>query len=281
VLGNLRKMVEDVGTSPAMLFYLDNNSNQVAGPNENYARELFELHTLGADNYSGVLDPAHPGTAKFIATKLARRLISNQPPAETVNRAAEVFLSQANAPDQLAKVVRAIVLSDGFRATWAEKIKRPFEATVSMLRAIDVDFTRLPGKFYSVYEQMGQPLFGHPAPNGHGDFRRNWSGTTATLYRWKLAKALAENQLNQEDVQVRVDLVAQTPPDVRSANAAAICAPTRSRKRRCVVCGAATAGCTRRACRRFRRSTRFSERTHLAISRRTERIIRTAASDRT
>ena len=56
-LGNFRKMLEDVGTSPAMLFYLDNNSNQVAGPNENYARELFELHTLGAENYLGVQDP--------------------------------------------------------------------------------------------------------------------------------------------------------------------------------------------------------------------------------
>src|SRR5579859_4871467 len=56
-LGNFRKMIEDVGTSPAMLFYLDNNSNQVAGPNENYARELFELHTLGAENYLGVQDP--------------------------------------------------------------------------------------------------------------------------------------------------------------------------------------------------------------------------------
>jgi hypothetical protein len=56
-LGNFRKMIEDVGSSPAMLFYVDNNSNQVAGPNENYARELFELHTLGADNYFGVQDP--------------------------------------------------------------------------------------------------------------------------------------------------------------------------------------------------------------------------------
>jgi hypothetical protein len=44
-----------------MLFYLDNNSNQVAGPNENYARELFELHTLGAGNYFGVQDPRKPG----------------------------------------------------------------------------------------------------------------------------------------------------------------------------------------------------------------------------
>ena len=38
-----------------MLFYLDNYLNINAGPNENYARELFELHTLGADHYLGVI----------------------------------------------------------------------------------------------------------------------------------------------------------------------------------------------------------------------------------
>ncbi len=32
-----------------MLFYLDNYSNTVQGPNENYARELMELHTLGVN----------------------------------------------------------------------------------------------------------------------------------------------------------------------------------------------------------------------------------------
>ena len=53
IFGNFRKMVEDVGTSFPMLIYLDNVSNTRAGPNENYARELFELHTLGAENYYG------------------------------------------------------------------------------------------------------------------------------------------------------------------------------------------------------------------------------------
>ncbi len=35
--------------SPAMMYYLDNYSNTVDGPNENYARELMELHTLGVN----------------------------------------------------------------------------------------------------------------------------------------------------------------------------------------------------------------------------------------
>ncbi len=54
VLGNFREMLEAVAKSPAMLVYLDNYANHVAGPNENWARELFELHTLGAAHYFGV-----------------------------------------------------------------------------------------------------------------------------------------------------------------------------------------------------------------------------------
>ncbi|MBB1060724.1 DUF1800 domain-containing protein [Marilutibacter spongiae] len=56
-LGNFRSMLEAVATSPAMLYYLDNVSNTRAGPNENWARELLELHTFGAANYLGFMDP--------------------------------------------------------------------------------------------------------------------------------------------------------------------------------------------------------------------------------
>ena len=53
MLGNFRQMVEAVATSPAMRVDLDTSSNARSGPNENYARELFELHTLGVENYLG------------------------------------------------------------------------------------------------------------------------------------------------------------------------------------------------------------------------------------
>lgn len=49
--GNFRALLEAVATSPAMLYYLDNATNKTGPANENYARELFELHTLGAANY--------------------------------------------------------------------------------------------------------------------------------------------------------------------------------------------------------------------------------------
>lgn len=50
-LGNFREMLEAVAQSSAMLWYLNNRSSRSGAPNENYARELFELHTLGRDAY--------------------------------------------------------------------------------------------------------------------------------------------------------------------------------------------------------------------------------------
>jgi uncharacterized protein (DUF1800 family) len=60
VLGNFRDMLGATAKSPAMLFYLDNwlssaegarraQARRSSGINENYARELLELHTLGVD----------------------------------------------------------------------------------------------------------------------------------------------------------------------------------------------------------------------------------------
>jgi uncharacterized protein (DUF1800 family) len=57
LFGNFRQFLEAVASHPSMQYYLDNRSNSDAGPNENYARELLELHTLGADHYLGVMEP--------------------------------------------------------------------------------------------------------------------------------------------------------------------------------------------------------------------------------
>ncbi len=48
-LGNFRDLLHATARSNAMLYYLDNFNNTRFGPNENYARELMELHTLGVD----------------------------------------------------------------------------------------------------------------------------------------------------------------------------------------------------------------------------------------
>jgi len=49
--GNFRAMLEAVATSTAMQYYLSNHSSRAGAANENYARELFELHSFGRENY--------------------------------------------------------------------------------------------------------------------------------------------------------------------------------------------------------------------------------------
>ncbi len=53
MLGNFRTMLQKTFESPAMLYFLDNYINRAPSFNENYAREICELHTLGAINYLG------------------------------------------------------------------------------------------------------------------------------------------------------------------------------------------------------------------------------------
>ena len=69
-LGNFTDLVNANARSTAMLFYLDNAVSRATTPNENYARELLELHTMGRDAYQGVTTPpwSGPGSAP-IGTK--------------------------------------------------------------------------------------------------------------------------------------------------------------------------------------------------------------------
>src|SRR6185436_19293367 len=51
-LGGFRELLHGVARDPAMLIYLDNASSKKQHPNENFARELLELYTLGEGNYT-------------------------------------------------------------------------------------------------------------------------------------------------------------------------------------------------------------------------------------
>jgi uncharacterized protein (DUF1800 family) len=51
-LGNFRELVFKVSKSSTMLNFLNNQQNKKAKPNENFARELMELFTLGQGNYT-------------------------------------------------------------------------------------------------------------------------------------------------------------------------------------------------------------------------------------
>ncbi|HTD49399.1 MAG TPA: DUF1800 domain-containing protein [Acidimicrobiia bacterium] len=50
--GGFRDLVQQMAVQPAMLAWLDNGTNAQGNPNENFARELMELFTLGVDHYT-------------------------------------------------------------------------------------------------------------------------------------------------------------------------------------------------------------------------------------
>jgi uncharacterized protein (DUF1800 family) len=80
-LGNLRDLTWQVSIDPGMLLYLDNAKNDAQHPNENYARELMELFTLGVDHYTendvresarawtGWIVPRRTQQAQFVASR--------------------------------------------------------------------------------------------------------------------------------------------------------------------------------------------------------------------
>ena len=64
-LGRFSDMLVASSTSPAMMLYLDNQKSQGKAPNENYGREVLELHTVGRDagyGQAGVVDSARAFT---------------------------------------------------------------------------------------------------------------------------------------------------------------------------------------------------------------------------
>ena len=66
-LGNFRTLLQAVGQSASMMFMLDLYASEAGHPNENYARELMDLHTLGLDSYGGIVqDPDSPANMTLL-----------------------------------------------------------------------------------------------------------------------------------------------------------------------------------------------------------------------
>jgi hypothetical protein len=164
-----------------------------------------QTHDAGAKRILGVAFPAgrgveegeavldllarHPSTARFIATKLARRLVSDSPPPALVARAAAVFTATNG---DIREVVRVIVASPEFfaQSSWRSKVKSPFELVASAMRAMGAAPDSTP-RTAQMIARLGQPLYGHQAPNGWPELGDAWMNTGAILNRINFGMALA------------------------------------------------------------------------------------------
>ena len=270
-LGKFRDLLLATAQSPAMLFYLDNwlsvspNTTVTRMPanarrrglNENYAREIMELHTLGVDGgytqqdvrevarcFTGwtllrprgdaefrfeprLHDPGvktvlgtritagnmedgikvidllarHPSTAKFIATKLARRFVADDPPSSVVHRAADAF---RRSDGDIRTVLRAIIDSPEFFSpeVYQGKVKKPLEFAASALRATNAE-TRVTPQLLRYLGRMGEPLFLAQPPTGYPDIATSWVSPDMLLTRMNFASDLVSNRL--DGARVRAD----------------------------------------------------------------------------
>jgi uncharacterized protein (DUF1800 family) len=256
-LGSFRDLLWASAHSPAMLVYLDNQANVAGTPNENYAREVMELHTLGVDGgYSQqdvmelarcltgwsvkehlwkgdftfnadqhdagvktvlglslhpdgvaeaerVLDllAVHPSTARFIATKLARRFIADDPPPALVDAAAATFLQTDG---DIQAVLRSRLL-DGLSQA-GPKYKRPQAFVISALRLLNAETgnggrqTRPTYPLHDYLARLGQLPFGWPTPDGYPDEAARWTGNL--IPRWQFALALARNDIDGTSIDL-------------------------------------------------------------------------------
>lgn len=238
------------GATPEQMARVQQVTQRRRGLNENYARELMELHTLGVDGgytQQDVIEVAraltgwtlerggqggtfvfrpqvhdagakvilgekfpagrgqdegervldllarHPKTAEYLATKLARRLVSDTPPPALVARAAKTF-TRTNG--DIRETVRTIVTSPEFFSAdaYRAKVKTPFELVVSTLRALDAkpDTTL---RTAQVVSRLGQPLYGHQAPNGYPETGDAWMNTGAILNRINFGLQIASDRV--------------------------------------------------------------------------------------
>ena len=136
---------------------------------------------------------SHPATAGFIATKLARRFVADNPPPALVARAAARFTSSGG---NIRETVRAIVSSSEFMAADARraKVKSPFEFVVSAVRATGAE-TANAVQLAQASRGLGMPLYGCQPPTGYADRAEAWVNTGALLGRMNFAVALTSGTL--------------------------------------------------------------------------------------
>jgi uncharacterized protein (DUF1800 family) len=243
---------------PAMLVYLDNvrsigphsaiGTRRGRGLNENYARELLELHTLGvrggytqsdieslaailtgwgmerregidgafhfeaarhepgskkvlgsryregeASGREVIVDLArNPKTGTFLATKLARHFIADEPPPEAVAHLAAAFRSSNG---DLGVVGDALVDCPEAWEPARRKLKSPVDLVVSTARALSYDASG-PQLLKSV-QYLGQVPFGAPSPQGWPDRAEEWIGPEAVLTRVEWAQKVGHESVDR------------------------------------------------------------------------------------
>jgi uncharacterized protein (DUF1800 family) len=120
-----------------------------------------------------------PETARFIATKLVRHFIADDPPPAAVDRVAAAFLKSGG---DLPRVYAALIESPEAWDSNARKFKTPEDFVFSTLRALDVSPAEA-GEVVRTFELLGQRQYTPGSPAGWPDTSKSWDGSDALMHR--------------------------------------------------------------------------------------------------
>jgi uncharacterized protein (DUF1800 family) len=243
-LGKFPDLLKASAHSASMMVYLDQSASRNTAPNQNYAREIMELHTLGVDGgYTqndvaelsrvltgwtvqgrgqfvfrpelhdwgsktvlGVTIPAgspsigadgikegeqmldllvnHPSTARFIAGKMLRWLLTPNPTETQIAAVASAYRATGG---DIKSMVRAI-LNETWLPASPMKLKRPFHYLASTMRSTNATVAVATNLSNSL-TVLGQQLFAWATPDGYPDKIEYWAGNI--LPRWSFATSMS------------------------------------------------------------------------------------------
>jgi uncharacterized protein (DUF1800 family) len=145
---------------------------------------------------------AHTSTAQFIAIKLARRFVADEPSSEIIKALAKTFQETGG---NIKAMMIAMVNHPDFWSKNAlrEKVKSPFEFAISALRATKAEVMQ-PYQIYNWCTKMGQRFYYYQAPTGFPDRANFWINSGSLLNRMNFGLALA----TQKIPGVRMNLLA-------------------------------------------------------------------------
>jgi uncharacterized protein (DUF1800 family) len=271
VCGRFVDLLTAVEQHPAMIAFLDNqysvgkdsqaasfaarrfafgdNPKRQFGINENLAREILELHTLGVNggytqtdvtSFAQIItgwsigggkgrlaggtpgrfyfrDNLHepgaktflgktysedgqrqgeavladlarnPATAQFIATKLVRHFVADDPPPAAVERVSRAFVKSGG---DLPHVYAALIESPEAWDEQARKFKTPEDFVFSTLRSLSVSPVQ-PEEVVRSFDLLGQRQYTPGSPAGWPDTSKSWDGSDALMHRVLWASRVA------------------------------------------------------------------------------------------
>ncbi|HEX3846205.1 MAG TPA: DUF1800 domain-containing protein [Steroidobacteraceae bacterium] len=130
---------------------------------------------------------AHPSTARFIATKLVRHFIADDPPSSAVERVTQAFLKSGG---DLPRVYAALIECPQSWDADMRKYKTPQDFVFSTLRALDA-VPRDPQEMIRTFDLLGQRQFTPGSPAGWPDTAKGWDGSDALMHRVLWASRMA------------------------------------------------------------------------------------------